>query len=112
MAHSLTTAATTAATSSTTTTPTTMEWTALWMGYQNWVAWAILLYSAIGPGTIADIWQQRGQQTVSASEANILLSLEPVFSALLAFFIMGEVTTPMEGIGGGLILLAAWIATR
>jgi drug/metabolite transporter (DMT)-like permease len=76
------------------------------------VAWAALLYSAFGPGTLADVLQQQGQQHVSASEANVLLSMEPVFAALCAWLLLGEVTTMQESMGGALILVAALIATR
>jgi drug/metabolite transporter (DMT)-like permease len=85
---------------------------ALWLGWNNVVAWALLLFSAIGPGVLADILQQQGQKHVTASEANVILSLEPVFAALCAWLLLGEVTSLQEGIGGGLILLAALIATR
>lgn len=80
---------------------------------QNPAAWLLLLYSAIGPGTVADVVQQLGQKQVStASEANIILSLEPVFAAVFAFLIMGEATSLMETLGGGLILVAALVATK
>jgi drug/metabolite transporter (DMT)-like permease len=72
-----------------------------------------LLYSAMGPGVVADVIQTQGQSKVSsASEANVILSMEPVFAAVCAFFILGEVTTLPETVGGGLILLAALVATR
>ena len=83
----------------------------VWVGWQNPLSWAFLLYSALGPGTVADILQAQGQKSVSATEANILLSLEPVFTALCAFLVLGETTSMMENIGGGLILAAAFIAT-
>jgi drug/metabolite transporter (DMT)-like permease len=79
----------------------------------NWTtAGALLLYSALGPRTVADVLQQKGQKEVSASEANVILSLEPVFTAVCARLLMGETTSLVETIGGGLILLAALIATR
>jgi drug/metabolite transporter (DMT)-like permease len=83
-----------------------------WLGWGNLTAWALLLYSALGPGTVADVLQQQGQKEVSASETNVILSLEPVFAALCARLLMGETTSLVETIGGGLILLAALIATR
>ena len=82
-------------------------------GWQNVTAWLLLTYSAIGPGTAADILQQRAQQHVSASEANIWLSLEPVFAALFGFLLLGEgFTSITEWMGGGLILAAAFIAAQ
>ena len=47
--------------------------------------------SAIGPGAVADLLQQKGQQETSASESNIILTMESVFAALCAFVILGEV---------------------
>jgi drug/metabolite transporter (DMT)-like permease len=64
------------------------------------------------PGTLADILQQNAQKYVSASETNVILSLEPVFTALCAWLMLGEVTSMQENLGGGLILIAALIATR
>jgi drug/metabolite transporter (DMT)-like permease len=76
------------------------------------VAWGALWYSALGPGMLADVLQQQGQKHVSASEANVILSMEPVFAALCATLLLGEVTTLPETLGGGLILMAAVVATR
>lgn len=84
---------------------------ALWLGWQNIFAWALLAYSAVGPGALADVLQQQGQKKVSASEANVILCSEPIFTALLAFLVSGEVTSPTETAGGGLILLAASLAS-
>jgi drug/metabolite transporter (DMT)-like permease len=78
----------------------------------NGVAFWTVLYSAVGPGTVADVLQQQGQKGVSASEANVILSLEPVFTALCAWLIMGESTSIQEALGGAIILAAASVATR
>ena len=75
--------------------------------------WILLFYTALGPGTVAAIAQHRGQSKVStASEANVILSMESVFAALTGLVVLGEVPTPPEAVGGGMILLAAIIATR
>ena len=79
----------------------------------NPMIWVVLLYSALGPGTVADVVQQQGQSKISsASEANVILSLEPVFAALCAYLLIGETTTLYETAGGALILVAALVATR
>jgi drug/metabolite transporter (DMT)-like permease len=75
-------------------------------------AFLTLLYSALGPGTAADVLQQQGQKEVSASEANVILSLEPVFTALCAWIVLGELASTQETIGGAMILGAALLATR
>jgi drug/metabolite transporter (DMT)-like permease len=95
------------ATTAVTTTPgTTFGW------LMSGSAGLFLLYSAMGPGTIADVLQQQGQKQLSASEANVILSMEPVFAALCAWLILGEVTSIQEAVGGGIILTAALVATR
>jgi drug/metabolite transporter (DMT)-like permease len=82
-------------------------------GWANLLSWLALAYSAIGPGTVADILQQKAQKNVSASEANIWLSLEPVFAALFGFLLLGEGFSSMsELVGGALIVAAAFIATQ
>lgn len=84
----------------------------LWLGWTNWVAWALIFYSALGPGTVADVIQQKGQATVSASVANIILSMEPLFTAILGRVLLGELTSWQEKLGGGMIILASLVATR
>jgi len=81
-----------------------------WMT-SSYIVWIALFFSAIGPGTIADIVQQKAQKVVSASEANVILSGEPVFATLFAVYLFGEKTSILELIGGSLILCAALIAT-
>lgn len=67
-----------------------------WVGWNSVAAWAMLFYSALGPGTVADVLQQNGQKTVNATVANIILSLEPVFTAIFGLVLLGEHTTLME----------------
>ena len=81
-----------------------------WMA-SGWVVWIALFFSAIGPGTIADVLQQKGQKSVTPSEANILLSAEPVFATLFAVLLLGETSSLLEMIGGALILVAAVVAS-
>jgi len=83
----------------------------LWLGWNNIAAWGLLAYSAIGPGALADVLQQNGQKEISASEANVILCSEPIFTAFLAFFIAGETTTMTENAGGALVVLAAILAS-
>ena len=85
--------------------------TCLWAGWTDGITWVLLFYSALGPGALADIIQQKGQAIVWAAEANVILSLEPVFTAILGLLLLGESTTWHEKIGGGLIVLASIIST-
>lgn len=76
----------------------------LWLE-SAWQAWGVLLILAIGP-TIGGY----GLYTVSlnylpASVANLIATLEPVFTALQAYVFLGESLTPAQWLGSGLILL-------
>eukprot|EP00614_Pseudopedinella_elastica_P003529 CAMPEP_0172598710 /NCGR_PEP_ID=MMETSP1068-20121228/18777_1 /TAXON_ID=35684 /ORGANISM="Pseudopedinella elastica, Strain CCMP716" /LENGTH=407 /DNA_ID=CAMNT_0013398683 /DNA_START=137 /DNA_END=1361 /DNA_ORIENTATION=- len=84
---------------------------ALWPGWASGAAWLLLLASAVGPGALADILQQIGQTAVGASEANVILCAEPLFTAFTARIFLGELTTLRDKVGGGMILLAALIAS-
>jgi len=87
--------------------------TGLWLGYASGAtAWLLLFYSALGPGTLADVIQQKGQAAVTASEANVILSMEPLFTALLGRVLLGEATSVQEKLGGGLIIIAALVASN
>lgn len=88
-----------------TTVTTDTPWT------HNAVVWMLLLYSALGPGTLADIWQQQGQLHVSATESNVWLSLEPVFTALLGWLCLQETLSFREMGGGALVISAAVLAS-
>ena len=86
--------------------------TELWLGWKSWQAWALLLFSAVATGAVADILQQWGQRHASASEANILLCIEPVFTMMLGRVLLGEITSAEEKLGGILIVFAAILASR
>lgn len=83
----------------------------LWEGYASVKTWLMIAYTALGPGALADILQQKGQSTVTAAEANVILSLEPVFTTTLAMILLGEGTTFHEKVGGALIILASLISS-
>jgi len=83
--------------------------TGAWM--YNPVAWLLLCYSAAGPGTLADVLQQKGQVTVPATESNIILSMEPLFTTILSRILLGETTSWLEKGGGLLMMVAALVAS-
>ncbi|CAM9186898.1 unnamed protein product, partial [Phaeothamnion confervicola] len=63
---------------------------AAWPGAADPAAWVLLVYSAVGPGVLADLLQAAGQKTVRAATANILLAAEPVWAAALGAALLGE----------------------
>ena len=75
------------------------------------MAWLILTYSALGPGTLADLLQQKGQESVGATESNLILCVESVFTAILGRVLLGEETSSLEKVGGGLLIAGAMAAS-
>ena len=78
---------------------------------KNPICWLTILYSAIGPGTLADTLQQYGQAYVPATESTLLLSMEPVFTSILGWFILHEDVDEIEKIGGGFLIAGAILAS-
>jgi DME family drug/metabolite transporter len=76
----------------------------LWLG-PSLAGWGILIVLALGP-TAAGY----GLYTVSltylpASIANLIATLEPAMTAVLAYFLLGEQLSPVQLVGSALILL-------
>lgn len=86
----------------------------LWKGWNGPLAgasWAILVFSALFPGMIADLMQQSAQALVPASEANVILSMEPIFTAALGFWFLGESLSWNESAGGCFLVVGSLIAS-
>lgn len=74
-------------------------------------AWAALAASgALCTAATTWLWNW-GLTQVPASQAGILLNMEPLIGSLLGIFLLGEVLGPSAWVGGGLILAAAFALT-
>jgi drug/metabolite transporter, DME family len=78
---------------------------------QAWVGWAILITLAVLP-TIGGY----GLYTVSlgylpASVANLIATLEPAITAVLAYIFLGETMTALQ-IAGGLVIISGVVLLR
>jgi drug/metabolite transporter (DMT)-like permease len=81
-----------------------------WLG-EAWAGWGVLLLLAAGP-TVAGF----GLYNVSlgylpSSVANLILSTEPVFTAAIAYLVLGEQMTGIQ-IGGSLLVLGGVLLMR
>ena len=84
---------------------------ALWPGIASGAAWAALLYSGVVPGAVADVLQARGQAKVRASEAQVLLSAEPLWTAVLGAAVLHERMSPRDWAGAALIVGAVAVSS-
>mmetsp|Transcript_10274 Transcript_10274/g.15773 ORF Transcript_10274/g.15773 Transcript_10274/m.15773 type:complete len:160 (+) Transcript_10274:679-1158(+) len=68
--------------------------------------WELLYLSAITT-TLANWIQTRAQRQVTAERASVIYAMDPVWGALWANAILGEVLSPMGSLGALIITLAA-----
>jgi drug/metabolite transporter (DMT)-like permease len=73
-------------------------------------AWWIIIFLAIFPTITAYIAQLYGQRVVSPTRAALLFTLEPIFAALFAWTLGGELFRPLSALGGGLMVAAMVIS--
>jgi drug/metabolite transporter (DMT)-like permease len=76
-----------------------------WLGTQ-WDGWLLLLLLAIGPTMLGFGLYNVSLSLLPSSTTNLIVTIEPVFTAILAFFLLGERLTALELAGSSLILIA------
>jgi drug/metabolite transporter (DMT)-like permease len=82
----------------------------LWLG-QAWAGWGILFLLALGP-TLAGFGLYNVSMTyLPSSVANLILTLEPALTSLLAYLLLGERLTWMQ-VGGSLLILGGVVFLR
>jgi drug/metabolite transporter (DMT)-like permease len=83
---------------------------ALWPGWARPLPWGILLFNAVVPGALADVWCVKAIGRVSATTADVILSMECVFAAAIAFLLLGERLGPRGFCGAAFLIAAAILA--
>lgn len=73
-------------------------------------AWFGILLTAIPATSVAFFIQTKMQQFTTPTHTALILSMEPVFSALFAFLVAGEVLAPRGLAGAGLVLIGMLVA--
>ncbi|MEP7160311.1 MAG: DMT family transporter [Dermatophilaceae bacterium] len=72
--------------------------------------WAVLIYLALVCGAAAMWAQTWAQAHLAPTRAAIVMTTEPVFAALFAVGVGGELMTSRVAVGGGLILAAMYLS--
>ena len=72
----------------------------------RWDGWLWLLLLAIGPTLLGFGLYNVSLSLLPSSTTNLIVTIEPVFTAILAFFLLNERLTALELLGSGLILVA------
>ncbi len=74
------------------------------------LSWKAILYAGILSGCLGYTFQTIGQKGTDPAIASLILSLEAVFGAIAAYFILGEVKSLQEIIGCSVMFLAIILA--
>jgi len=74
-------------------------------------AWAALAASGILCTATTTLLWNWGMTQVPASQAGVLLNIEPLMGSLLGIFVLGETLGPSAWAGGALIVAAAFVLT-
>lgn len=81
-----------------------------WLG-RTWLGWAILVLLAAGPTVAGFGLYNVSLSLLPSSVANLILTTEPLFTAVLAFALLNERLTALQ-IGGGLFILGGVLLLR
>ena len=79
-----------------------ITWTGEFVGA---LAWTVVFAS-----TASFVLQAHAQRYISTARAALIFCFEPVFAALTSWLVLGEILSPVQWIGGGLILGAMMLA--
>ena len=82
----------------------------LWLG-QEWAGWGILFLLAAGPTVVGFGLYNTSLSYLPSSVANLVVTSEPVFTAVLAYFLFGERLNGVQ-IAGSLMILAGVVFLR
>ena len=71
---------------------------------------SLLIFTAVVPGYFADVCQAKGQESVDASESQVLLAGEPLFAAVMGAVLLGESLGTFGYVGGAGLVAGAILA--
>ncbi|MFO7683895.1 MAG: DMT family transporter [Chloroflexota bacterium] len=77
----------------------------------SWAGWGVLLLLAAGPTVAGFGLYNVSLSLLPASVVNLIVTTEPVFTAVLAFFLLGERLSPAQ-LGGSLLIMSGVIFLR
>lgn len=80
--------------------------------WPDWKGWLIVLYIALGPSCLSQIFFMRGVELIGPARAGVFINLVPIFAAILAVSILGEPFQWHHGLALVLVLGGIWLSER
>jgi drug/metabolite transporter (DMT)-like permease len=75
-------------------------------------AWFYLMWAGLACGALTAFLHVKGQSLVTATEAQLVFSTVPLWSAIIAAGVLpNEHLGPLTWLGGGLMIVAGYIST-
>ncbi len=81
-----------------------------WLG-KNYKGWLILLALALGPTLMGYGLYNMALQYLDSSITNLIVTIEPVFTAAIAYFVFGERLTVIQ-LAGAILIMSAVLVLR
>ncbi|MEM9145522.1 MAG: DMT family transporter [Pseudomonadota bacterium] len=81
-------------------------------GWPTMTGLAVMLYVAIFPSCLAQLFFLRGVDLIGPGRAGVYVNLVPVFASLLAVLLLGERFAGFHALALGLVLGGIWLAQR
>ena len=78
---------------------------------QGWTVWVLIFLLAAGPTIVGFGLYNLSLAYLPSSVVNLIVTVEPVFTALSAYFLLGERLTTLQ-IGGSVVILAGVVLLR
>lgn len=88
------------------------EWLAGALVWPSPTGWAIILYVALFPSLVSQLFFMRGVELIGPNRAGVFVNLVPVFAALLAVLILEERFELYHAAALSLVLGGIWFAER
>lgn len=82
------------------------------LGTLTWVDWSLVVYIGLVPTCLGYLCFFAGMKATPATTSSIIVTLEPLFVAVLAWVILGEVLGTAGVIGAVVLTIAVIVASR
>lgn len=88
------------------------EWQAGSMIWPDTTGWGAVIYTAIFPALLSQIFWMRGLEMIGSNRGGLFINIVPIAGSLLAVLILGEEFRIWHAIALALILGGVWISQR